>query len=1174
MAKGRTAFQREIDDTLTENFNNVPEVRCFLLSKIAKLTKHLEERYGDDIRVFIKGGSSLNIMKKVVSDIEPGKWSDFDNQIIINPNLPVYRWYQIMSEVHGYLKEEYMPRFQQDWEAFLTCNRKELDNFQQQGLKLFKGGHINNKIFDFPTLEFTVSHGTSSGNAGKKKKDPLSEQESGQESGQQSLESAPKVQEFVKAPLPKEQDSSKQVKVEVEEEVKTEPEVYALNLTLEKGIQSNMVFNSGMALLHPLNHFDNAMILPELSSKVTGVLEQQGIHPDEVFYNGYFPPAPMALDVTQTSNENPYSSSILINTSISKFLLYRVVVRYRTKDYHHDGSPKLLAEEQHALAFEQKAIDSRRIVKFRGELLDISIPRRDSYETIQQWTQVKTMPLLYQPAKDVNALWLNVPDWRYQLNENVLLILEVFGKMSGSPHKFYKRVMRGCNAVEAIFESYVARFGELDFAPLEQKITSANFKKAFATTVKSKELGFLSPLVVDLFDVIQDDYLWKGIGPALAKFPKLKSVDIEKLIGVDIAKTLADNYQALKDKNPDPSSSDSYEDILIREVRDKSKEHGERNYQKAKDMLGFMKLYEDVHEQFKVQLEFLDEPRSGKDISVVNKLRQDIEKLSFVDSCTFCGLLSSMIHMKSIKGEGLFDYHYPFVELFAVVDNKTQASTMSQALEKLVKDCLADEYIRFDDEDITALPSVQLYYPGFDLPIVVRLIPKHTPEEAYKGAKVFEQNELEITKRLREKRLSISGTCKQLAHLFGTNPLSKQELERKLKSDRDDVNDIINRANSNSYKKQLLLTFNHLSTAEFIGQDGVYRTLLAPEAIKHMDMKIAYTASFFQMHWLDHHRVEYKNTVTCFPPKRIDIGSGGVNIYSSLNTYKAPISYSSIAKSNFSKPLGHQDTTVDKAIRDIETPGSWSNIGGDIAPLLMSQMLRIPIQVASAASSEDVRNNRLSQIHLFNRKLQGDYTLAQFDPVQPLMLGGQAQTLRVFNPVVTVLTLAKIGNHYWVCPPGGGAPISMDEDGDCFYHAVLWFYQDLQGRSTDNLRTALGAYARTLDANRLQYIIDNIGAIENSFRPVIGYQPVELGDLVAMHRGLIRSLKRYLVDDQAARVIVDDQRSIHELLRDIDAVQNWDAHRLRLIAAARLFAQTGNRPHSNTLPTDNELGLD
>ncbi|WP_281560258.1 OTU domain-containing protein [Thalassomonas sp. RHCl1] len=1167
MAKGRTAFQREIDDTLTENFNNIPEVRCFLLSKIAKLIKHLEESYGDDIRIFIKGGSSLNIMKKVVSDIDPTKWSDFDNQIIINPNLPVYRWYQILSEVHGYLKEEYMPRFQQDWEAFLTCNRKELDDFQQKGLKLFKGKLIENKIFDYPTLKFTMST------------PPAPEQEKSSKAPEKKQDNEPK------APLPKGQNSlqqeselqSVQQLVEPEVEVKPKKQEYILNLALEKGIQSNIVFNSGMALLHPLNHFDNAMMIPEISGSILKVLEQQGLHQDEVFYNAYFPPAPMAMDVNQTANENPYSSSILINTSISKFLLYRVVVRYRTKDYHSDGTPKLLADGEYALGKEQKVIDSRSIVKFRGELLDISIPRRDSYETIQQWMQVKTMPLLYRPGEGHNALWVNVPDWRYQLNENVLLILEVFGNMSGSPHKFYKRVMRGCNAVEAIYQSYNSRFDQTQIKTLEQKIISDNFKKAFNALLQNKELEFLTPLVVDLFNVIQDDYLWKSIGPALAEFKALKSVDIEQLIGQDIAATLKENWDNLAHKNPDTSSSDTYDAILIKEVKNKDSKHGDRNYEKAKNMLGFMKLYEDVHQQFKVQLEFLDQAKSCKDISIVNRLRQTIEELPFVESCTFCGLLSSMIHMKSITGKGLFDYHYPFVELFAISEDKEAVAKLIQTLNKTMSGCLAKEYIPFDKGDVTALPSVQLYYAGFDLPIVIRFIDKLDEKEAYRGAKVFEVNELEITKRLRALRLSISGTRKQLVHVFDQQNLNKEALERKLEQDRQQVNEIIDTANVNSYQKQLLLTFNHLSSAEFIGQDGVYRILLAPEAIKHMDLKIAYTASFFQMHWLDHHRVEYKNTVTRFPPQRIDIGSGDVNIYSSLNTYKAPISYSSISKSDFSKPVVYVNTTADQAILDIARDKSWSNIGGDIAPLLMSQMLGFPIEVASAASPEDVLLGRLRQVHRFDQRLAQDYSHTPFAvPMQPLSLAGVPQAMT--GPAPQILTLAKIGNHYWVREPDGGLT-NMPRDGNCFYHAILSYFVNSPQKTTDNLRAALSDYANQQhlivqgNTTRLQYIIDNIGAIENSFRPVVGYQEVAIRDRDAVYRGLIRNLKAYLVDDLAQRVIVEDQLRVHEILRDIDAVHNWDNHRLNLIAAARNFALSGNRPQSNTLPTDNELGL-
>ena len=1181
MAKGRTAFQRDIDDILTENFNNVTEVRCFLLSRIAKLTRDLEERYGDDIRIFIKGGSSLNIMKNVVSGIEPSKWSDFDNQIIINPNLPVYRWYQIMSEVHGYLKEEYMPRFQQDWEAFLTCNRKELDSFQQQGLKLFKGKLINNKIFDYPTLELTVNRGKGEDprNMAKKKPEIVSEDISGQEEQESPREEV----KFVKAPLP---DKS-EVKPPVEPEpVVEEKQVLQLKLTLDKKTQSNMVFNSGMALLHPLNHFDNAMIMPEISGSILTVMEEQGLHPDEVFYNTYFPPAPMELDPTLIATENPYSSSILVNTSISKFLLYRVVVRYKTYDFQIDGSPKLSAGKEYAFGPEQKMFDSRSIAKFRGELLDISIPRRDSYEAIQQWVQVKTMSLLYKPGEGHKAVWLNVPDWRYQLNENVLLILEVFGNMSGSPHKFYKRVMRGCNAVEAIHESYLTYDEQSDedqISKLKAGISSDNFTQAFDDLVKSKELAFLTPLIVDLYNVIQDDYLWKSIGPALAKFKALKSVDVEKLIGQDIAKTLEANWKGLQHNTPDSSSSATYDDILIKEVKNKDKQHGDANYAKAQAMLGFMKLYEKVHEGFKVQLEFLDKVESSKDISIVNGLRRQIEDLPFVDVCSFCGLLSSMIHMKSITGKGLFDYHFPFVELFVLTDDKAPVTNMIQALNKLNPDYQADEYVPFNEKDVTALPSVQLYYPGFDLPIVIRMVEKLKPEAAYHGAKMFEQTELEITEKLKKLRLSISGTRKQLVHVFDEKDLTtkqisaKKVLKDKLDEDRNLVNLTIDEANVNSYKKQLLLAFNHLSTAEFIGADAsVYRILLAPEAIKHMDLKIAHTASFFQMHWLDHHRTEYKTIVTTFPPKRIDIGSGGINIYSSLNTYKAPISYSSISNTNFSQPVVYADTTAAQAILDIARDTSWSNVGGDIAPLLMSQMLGFPLEVASAASPEDVRQGRLRQVHRFDQQLRQDYSHAPFPPLQPLQLAGVAQTMT--QPAPPMMTLVKIGNHYWVREPDGNLR-DMDRDGNCFYHAILTYFDNSPQKSTDNLRASLSAYATQQNnivqgnTTRLQYIIDNIGAIENSFRPVLGYQDVDIRDLAAVHRGLIRNLKGYLVDQVGNRVIAEDQIRAHEVLRDIDGVHDWTAPRLNLIAAARLFVQTGNRPQENTLPTDDELQL-
>ena len=1158
MAKSRTAFQREIDDTLTEQFNNVPSVRAFLLKKIARLTQHLEEKFGDDVRVFIKGGSSLNIMKKVKSNIEPTKWSDFDNQIIINPNLPIYRWYQIFSEVHNYLKEEYMPRFQQDWEAFLTANRKELDEYQQRGLSLFKGDLVDNKIFDFPTLEFSTS-------------------KHGSVSASQMASSGKGARK----------------------------DHHKLNLTLTKGYQSNMVFSSGMVALHPLNHFDNAMLLPQLSEETGDILKQQGLHQDDVFYNRFFPPAPMPLDLTSNANENPYSSSILVNNSISKFVLYRVIVRYVSDQFANDGSPRLSAGDDDKLGDEHKMFGPT-LSKFRGELLDVSIPRRDSYETIQQWAQVSTMPVLYQPAPNHYATWLNVPDWKYQLNENVLMILEVFDNISGSPHKFYKRVLRGCNAVAAINESYNKRFpvSSKEFKTLQKSIDIENFRAAFTTLSSHKTLGFLRPLVKDLFDTVQNDYGWKNVSGSLTKLKLKKCVDVNAIIGADIEKSLKDSWEALKNDKPDKSSHETFDDILLKEVKNKDdgRQQGERDadYEKAKMMLGFMRFYHNIHDQFSNTLVFSDKPKSAYDLHYLNDFRMELEKNANVDQAVLCGQLSSMVHNKLMTGKSEFEYHFPYVEMFILSSEKTPIAALEKQLAKFSGVESVGSQLKFEKSDFTAIPSIVVKLKQFELPVVIRAISSVTPERAVQQGQFFAAEEKKSAEKLKAIRLDISGSRRQLSRLYVKgiemtneeryrddledlendmlgiennyldNTLGKS-LDQALQRSTEAAQAEIENAKALSYKKQLQYTFNPLSTVDFILDDGSnFRILLAAEAVKHMDLKIAYTESFYQLHWLDHQRVEYKNMITTFPPKRIDVGKSKINVSSNLLQYKPKLNFSAIAKTNFSQVLKHQEDDITQVVTQIRTLGSWANVGGDIAPLLMSQLLQFPIEVASAGSPNDVLEGRLTQIHLFDKRLDDNFHLVNMTGFN-LRLANVAQNL---VPRTDRIRVAKIGNHYWIRDDNGGLT-NTASDGNCFYHAVISYIAQSNQKTIQNLRTALAEFTERLrttpyqGSNKLQYIVDNIGALENSFCPLLGYQEVALRDVPAALRGIIRNLKLYLTD--AGRGDEQDRASLHEILRDADAIHDWSQRRSDLIEQARQFVRTGIRPRE--LPSDIDLAL-
>ena len=154
---------------------------------------------------------------------------------------------------------------------------------------------------------------------------------------------------------------------------------------------------------------------------------------------------------------------------------------------------------------------------------------------------------------------------------------------------------------------------------------------------------------------------------------------------------------------------------------------------------------------------------------------------------------------------------------------------------------------------------------------------------------------------------------------------------------------------------------------------------------------------------------------------------------------------------------------------------------------------------------------------------------------------------------------------------------NTDRDGDCFYHAIISYLAPSAQLSIVSLRGALADYAEHLrtqvyqGGNRLQYIIDNIGALENSFCPLLGYQGVALQDIDAVYRGIIRNIRGYLIannrgDDQ-------DRAALHEILHDANAINNWSPRRQALILLAQNFVQTGVRPALVTVPTPIELEI-
>ena len=850
MAKSRSTFQREVDDIITQKFNNQLPVRQFLLSKIADLTQHLTLTYGGDVRMFIKGGSALNILKEYKAQ-EFGKgtnenkdiWSDFDNQIIINPNLPVKEWFKVLFDIHTYFREEYLPVFQKEWDLFLTSNRRELSAYQRDGLARFHGQHISTDIFDHPRYLFNMENDD----------------------------------EKVKTGVPLE-------KCPVGNGWKE------LNFTLQKPIQSNMVFSAGMELMHPLNHFDGTNLLPELDKETLTRLKASNIHADELFFNQCFPPTVSALDDTITSNEAPDSSSILINAGISKFLLYRIIVRYTSKHYFKDGTVRSLVENDQALDNTQKAFERDLRAKFRGELLDISIPRRDSEETIQQWQQVKTHSVHYFPidwdtnlkAKDAAnkdrengsyvqgildqkrpGFWLNVPGWEYQLEENILLILEVIKGMSGSPHKFWKRATRAKSAVAQIYASAKEKFQDQWDKYL---LTSLHYKatRTAFTKLANTHAEILRPLVQDIDHTLFNDYDFHLLDNTGAQGEK----QVGDLFGVDLSQSLGDMWKELEAKHPIPGDNHStYTSIL----NDKVGQQDEQNLKQHQLLLGFMTIYKKLHDELGQNFAFKDKLNQNKNtIYQLNQCRASIEE-NIAQSCSFCGIVSSFIDNQT-RGEKQqpLTYHYPFFELFVIPDKVVSPADFEQQIKGATGVIKCEKVTLPTPLEHLEKTYFKLTIKDFKLPVLlwftnIEHSQKKLPEERLiDDYKAQLENFEYISRMIKDKLHEKANLQSQLNSVnYTLSKMRRTELERNVRELEGALLALREQQRSSRRTSQMFQVFNRFST-EVKGRrkSDSFRILKPAEAIKHMDTKIAKSKSFYLTHWLDDIRQTYKQRLS------------------------------------------------------------------------------------------------------------------------------------------------------------------------------------------------------------------------------------------------------------------------------------------------------------------------
>jgi hypothetical protein len=176
------------------------------------------------------------------------------------------------------------------------------------------------------------------------------------------------------------------------------------------GIQSPIVpvkhqpcndFILASSLLHPLQYLDNAQ----------GVLKA---YPDDQWADHLEEFYPFAATSFDPKLDDP-KAAIQMNFTIDKFYLFRLMVNFQCT------APVGKPDAEY---------------KFHAELIDISVPRRDTVEALQQW--IHSRPRIIGSNNGIP-----MPNHFYQLDEQILMVRENVAGTSSSKDKIKKRLSRG-----------------------------------------------------------------------------------------------------------------------------------------------------------------------------------------------------------------------------------------------------------------------------------------------------------------------------------------------------------------------------------------------------------------------------------------------------------------------------------------------------------------------------------------------------------------------------------------------------------------------------------------------------------------------------------------------------------------------------------------------------------
>lgn len=147
--------------------------------------------------------------------------------------------------------------------------------------------------------------------------------------------------------------------------------------------------------------------------------------------------------------------SILLNDAIKPFALYRLGYTWHFKPTERlVQHPLVMQNGRLALAETRQELTSRPILM---EILDITLPRRNTIEAISVWAEIESRHQLLPKTDQIQNLPL--PSLSYHLRENLIMLCEIADETSRHRDKRRRREER----IEEIYAHYLSMGREQDF---------------------------------------------------------------------------------------------------------------------------------------------------------------------------------------------------------------------------------------------------------------------------------------------------------------------------------------------------------------------------------------------------------------------------------------------------------------------------------------------------------------------------------------------------------------------------------------------------------------------------------------------------------------------------------------------------------------------------------------